>query len=71
MNFIRDFNEKINGLTESSFISDVLIVDDINYSISERKVHKLRLFHVQINCNSEGCNSAEIRSSGGKGCKAE
>ena len=71
MNFIRDFNEKINGLTDSSFISDVLIMDDFNYSICERQVHKPRLFDVRKNYNSEGCNSAEGRSSEDKRCKAE
>ena len=71
VNFIRDFNEKINGLTDSSFISDVLIMDDFNYSIRERQVHKHRLFGVWKNCNTEGCNSAENRSSEGKRCKAE
>jgi len=71
VNFIRDFNEKINGLTDSSFISDVLIVDDFNYSIRERQVHKHRLFDVRKNCNFGSCNSAENRSSEGKCCKAE
>ena len=47
MNFIRNFNEKINGLTDSSFNSDVLIIDDFNYSIRERQVHKHRLFDVR------------------------
>jgi len=48
VNFIGDFNQKKkNGLTDSSFISDVLIMDDINYSISERQVHKHRLFDVR------------------------
>ena len=64
-----DFKEKINGLTDSSFISDVLIIDDFNHSKSERQVHKHRLFHVRKNCNSESCNSAENRSSEGKRCK--
>jgi hypothetical protein len=71
VNFIRDFKEKINGLTESSFISDVLIMDDFNYSIRERQVNKPRLFDVRKTCNSESCNSAENRSSEGERCKAE
>ena len=71
VNFIRDLNEKINGLTDSSFISDVLIMDDFNYSTRERQVHKHRLFDVRKNCNTEGCNCAENRSSKGKRCKAE
>ena len=62
MNFIRDFKEKINGLTDSSFIPDLLIMDDFNYSIRERQIHKPRLSDVRKNCNSEGCNSAENRS---------
>jgi hypothetical protein len=37
--FIREFNEKTNGLTDSSFISDILIMDDFNYSISERDMY--------------------------------
>ena len=71
VNFIRDFNEKINGLTDSSFISNVLIMDDFNQSIRDRQVHKHRLFGVRKTCNSESCNSAENRSSEGKCCKAE
>ena len=71
VNFVRYFNEKIYGLTESSFISDVLIMDEFNYSIRKRQVHKQRLFDVRKNYNSEGCNSAENRSSEGKRCKAE
>ena len=71
MNFIKDFSEKINGLTDGCFISDVLITDDFNYNIRERQVHKHRLFVVRKNCNSEGCNSSENRSSKGKRCKAE
>jgi len=47
VNFIRGFKEKINGLTDSSFISVVLIMDDFNYSIRERQVHKSRLFDVR------------------------
>jgi len=62
---------KINGLTDSSFISDVLIMDDFNYSISGRQVHKIHLFDIRINCNSEGCNCAENRSSEGKCCREE
>jgi hypothetical protein len=46
VNSIGDFNEKINGLTDGSFISDVLEMDDFNYNISERQVHKSRLFVV-------------------------
>ena len=71
MNFIRDFNEKINGLTKSSFISDVLIMDDFNYSKRERQVHKHRLFDVRKNCNFGSCNSEENRRSKGKLCKEE
>ena len=71
MNFIRNLNENINGLTDCSFISDVLIMDDINYSIRERQVHKHRLFDVRKNCNFGSCNSAENRSSKDKRCKAE
>jgi hypothetical protein len=52
-------------------ISDVLIMDDFNYSIRERQVHKHRLFDVRKNCNSESSNSAQNRSSKGKCCKAE
>jgi len=69
--FIRDFKEKINGLTDSSFISDLLILDDFNYSIRERQVHKHRKFDVRKNCNFESCNSAENRSSKGERCKAD
>jgi len=69
VNFIRDLNEKIYGLTHSSFISGVLIMDDFNYSIRERQVHKHRLFDVRNTCNSEGCNCAENRNS--KRCKAD
>ena len=71
MSFIRDFNEKIDGLTDSSFISDVLIMDDLNYNIRERQEYKPRLFDVRKNCYSDGCNSAEYSSSEGKRCKAE
>jgi len=71
VNIIRDFSEKINGLTDSSFISDVLIMDDFNYSVSERQLHKPRLFDVRKNWNSESSNSAQNRSSEGKCCKAE
>jgi hypothetical protein len=71
VNFIRDLNEKVNGLTDSSFTSDILIMDEFNNSIRERQVHKPRLFDVRKNCNTEGCNSAENRSSEGERCKAE
>ena len=69
--FIRDFNEKTNGLTDSSFISDVLIMDYFNCVIRERQVHKHRLFDVPKKCNFQGSDSAENRSSEGKRCKAE
>ena len=43
-------------------------MDEFNYSIRERQVHKHRLFDVRKNCNSESCNSAENRNSEGKRC---
>ena len=46
-------------------------MDDFNYSIRERQVHKHRLFDVRKTCNFEGCNSSENNSSEGKRCKAE
>jgi len=44
---------------------------DFICSTGKRQVHKHRLFDVRKICNSEGCNSAENRSSKGKRCKAE
>ena len=46
-------------------------MDYFNCVIRERQVHKHRLFDVPKKFNSEGCNSAENRSSKGKRCKAE
>ena len=38
---------EINSLIERYIISDVLVMDDFHCSISDRQVHKNRLFHVR------------------------
>jgi len=47
VNFIREFNKEINSLKDRYSISEVFVMDDFNYSIRERQVHKLRLFDVR------------------------